>query len=148
MAVVRWLDIVLLAISLPIFLVAGLPMAGWAVAAGAWLIQRGAQVYINRRAAASDDPRTTVGLLAGSMIGRGWFVAIAIFLVGVNDNEAGLAAAVLIVALFTVYFTVNMIVRPFDEAEAAAARRAGGTRPPGPGGTGAPGAPMANGGAR
>ncbi len=100
-------------------------MAGWAVAAGAWLIQRGVQVYTNRRAAAADDPRTTVGLLAGSMIARGWFVAIAIFLVGVNDNAAGLAAAVLVVALFTVYFTVGMILRPFD-APARPRRDAGG----------------------
>lgn len=114
MAVVRWLDIALLAVSLPIFIVAGLPMSGWAVAAGAWVIQRGVQVYTTRRAAAASDPRTTVGLLAGSMLGRGWFVAIAIFLVGVNDNAAGLAAAVLVVALFTVYFTVGMIMRPFD----------------------------------
>ena len=125
MAVVRYLDIVVLAISLPIFIAAGLPMNGWAVAAAAWLIQRGVQVYTTRRAAASHDPRTTVGLLAGSMIGRGWFVAIAIFLVGVNDNSAGLAAAVLVVALFTVYFTVGMIMRPFD-APARPRRDAGG----------------------
>jgi len=135
MAVVRWLDIALLAVSLPIFVVAGLPMAGWAVAAGAWVIQRGVQVYTTRRAAAANDPRTTVGLLAGSMIGRGWFVAIAIFLVGVNDNAAGLAAAVLVVALFTVYFTVGMIMRPFDAPS-------GPTRNP-------PGTPLQpNGGAR
>src|SRR5271165_3198641 len=135
MAVVRYLDIVVLAISLPVFLVAGLPMNGWAVAAGAWLIQRGVQIYTTRRAAASDDPRTTVGVLAGSMLGRGWFVAIAIFLVGVNDNSAGLAAAVLIVVLFTVYFTVGMIMRPFDTA----------ARP----GRGGPGTPLQpNGGAR
>ena len=114
MAFIRLLDIVLLAISLPVFLVAGLPMAGWGVAAGAWALQRAVQLYTNRRAKASDDPRTTVGLLAGSMIGRGWFVAIAIFLVGLHDNSAGLAAAVLVVALFTVYFTVGMILRPFD----------------------------------
>ena len=137
----RFLRIVLLVISLPIFLVAGWPMEGWAVGAGAWLIQRGVQVYTNRKAAESDDARTTVGLLAGSMIGRGWFVAIAIFLVGVNNNAAGLAAAVLVVALFTVYFTVGMIVRPFD---ADAARTAKGPKTP----TGTPGAPMPNGGAR
>lgn len=125
MAAIRYLDIVVLAISLPVFLVAGWPMAGWAVAAGAWLIQRGVQIYTTRRAAAADDPRTTVGVLAGSMIGRGWFVAIAIFLVGVNDNAAGLAAAVLVVVLFTIYFTVGMILRPFD-APAGPRRDAGG----------------------
>jgi hypothetical protein len=49
------------------------------------------------------------------MIARGWFVAIAIFLAGILDEDkAGLAAAVLVVALFTVYFTIQMILRPFD----------------------------------
>jgi hypothetical protein len=113
-AFLRYLDLLLVVLALPVFVAAGLPLAGWGVGAGAWLLQRGLQLYLNRRARGSDDPRTVVGLLAGSMIARGWFVAIAIFLVGVGDNHAGLAAAVLVIALFTVYFTVGMIVRPFD----------------------------------
>jgi hypothetical protein len=110
----RYLDLLLVALALPVFLAAGLPLAGWAVGGGAWVAQRILQQYLERRAEASDDPRTVVGLLAGSMIARGWFVAIAVFLVGLSDNEAGLAAAVLVVALFTVYFTMRMIVRPFE----------------------------------
>jgi hypothetical protein len=113
-AFLRYLDLLLVVLALPVFLAAGLPLAGWGVGAGAWCVQRGLQLYTNRRARASDDPRTVVGLLAGSMIGRGWLVAIAIFLVGLDDNHAGLAAAVLVIALFTVYFTVGMVVRPFD----------------------------------
>lgn len=104
----------MVALALPVFLAAGLPLAGWAVGGGAWAIQRGLQEYLERRASASKDPRAVVGLLAGSMIARGWFVAIAVFLVGLSDNEAGLAAAVLVIALFTLYFTVRMILRPFE----------------------------------
>ncbi len=111
---VRYLDLFLVALALPVFLAAGLPLAGWAVGGGAWVAQRALQEYLDRRAGASTDPRTVVGLLAGSMIARGWFVAIAVFLVGLGDNEAGLAAAVLVIALFTVYFTVRMILRPFE----------------------------------
>jgi hypothetical protein len=110
----RYLDLLLVALALPVFLAAGLPLAGWAVGGGAWVAQRALQEYLDRRASASKDPRTVVGLLAGSMIARGWFVAIAVFLVGLSDNEAGLAAAVLVIALFTVYFTVRMILRPFE----------------------------------
>jgi hypothetical protein len=117
MALLRYLDLLLVALALPVFLVADLPLAGWGVGAGAWLAQRALQLYLNRRARASQDARTVVGLLAGSMLARGWLVAIAIFLVGLGDsNHAGLAAAVLVVALFTVYFTVGMLVRPFDNA--------------------------------
>ena len=116
-AVVRLLDLVVLALALPIFVLAGLPLAGYAAAAGAWLVQRAIQVTLERRARASDDPRTIVGLTAGSMIGRGWLVALTIFGVGVAvDREAGLSAAVLVIVLFTVYFTVTMILRPFEAA--------------------------------
>jgi hypothetical protein len=116
-AVVRLLDLVVLALALPVFVLAGLPLAGYAAAAGAWLVQRAIQVTLERRAKASDDPRTVVGLTAGSMIGRGWLVALTIFGVGVAvDREAGLSAAVLVIVLFTVYFTVSMILRPFEAA--------------------------------
>jgi hypothetical protein len=124
---VRYIDLLLVALALPVFLAAGLPLAGWAVGGGAWVAQRGLQEYLDRRASASKDPRAVVGLLAGSMIARGWFVAIAVFLVGLSDNEAGLAAAVLVIALFTVYFTVRMILRPFEMDGAGSTRAPGGT---------------------
>ena len=69
-AVVRLLDLVVLALALPIFVLAGLPLAGYAAGAGAWLVQRAIQVTLERRARASDDPRTVAGLTASSMIGR------------------------------------------------------------------------------
>lgn len=115
MVVLRWLDLVVLALAFPVFVLAGFPLAGYAAAAGAWLVQRAIQVTLERRAKASDDPRTVVGLTAGSMIARGWLVALTIFGVGVAvDHKAGLAAAVLVIALFTVYFTVSITLRPFD----------------------------------
>ena len=114
MIAIRFLDLVLLAVALPVFLIAGLPMLGYDAGAAAWLVQRGLQLYLNRKAAAAEDPRTTVGIAAGSMIGRGWLVALTIFAAGLSDEDAGLAAAVLIIVLFTAYFTVSMIMRPFD----------------------------------
>jgi hypothetical protein len=110
----RHLDLVVLALALPLFVVAGLPMLGYAAGAAAWLVQRGVQVVLNRRVATSRDPRTVVGVTAGSMIGRGWLVALTIFAAGLEDEDAGLAAAVLVIVLFTAYFTVSMIMRPFQ----------------------------------
>ena len=112
MIAVKHLDVVLLALALPLFIAAGLPMLGYTAGAAAWLLQKAAQAAINRRAVASDDPRTVVGLQAGSMIGRGWLVALIIFAAGLRDEDAGLAAAVLVIVLFTAYFTVSMIMRP------------------------------------
>lgn len=114
MILIRYIDLVILALVLPIFVAAGLPMLGYGAGAAAWLAQRGIQYLTDRKAASSQDPRVVVGVTAGSMIGRGWLVAITIFAAGMVDNDAGLAAAVLVVALFTFYFTVKMIMRPFD----------------------------------
>jgi hypothetical protein len=114
---IKHLDLVILALALPIFLAAGWPMLGYAAGAGAWLVQKGIQVWAERKAAASDDPKTVVGITAASMIGRGWLVALTIFgayLAAGNDDDVGLAAAVLVVVLFTAYFTVNLILRPFE----------------------------------
>jgi hypothetical protein len=116
MIVLRYLDLLLAALALPVFLLADLPLAGWLTGAGTYAAQRAIGEYTARRAAASDDARTTVGLMAGSMIGRGWLVALTIFAVGAaTDSETGLSAAVLFIALFTVYFTMQMILRPFEK---------------------------------
>ena len=116
-AVLKQLDLVILALALPIFVLAGWPMLGYATGAVAWLAQKGIQMWSERKAAASNDPKTVVGITAGSMIGRGWLVALTIFgayLAAGNDDDVGLAAAVLVVVLFTAYFTVSLILRPFE----------------------------------
>ena len=55
------------------------------------------------------------GLLAGSMLVRGWLTALVVFGVGMaGDREDGLAAAVLVISLFTAYLSATMISRPFE----------------------------------
>jgi hypothetical protein len=116
-AFVRYLDLVVLLLALPLFLLAELPLAAYVVGGGAWILQRIVQLLMQRRAEASNDPRVVAGWTAGSMIARGWFCALAIFGVGLAEgDEAGLSAAVLVIALFTVYFLVRMILRPIEAA--------------------------------
>jgi hypothetical protein len=118
-AAIRWLDLVLLAAALPVFVLAELPLAGYFAAVAAWVAQRAIQVAVQRRASASDDPRAIVGLTVGSMIARGWIVAGAVFGVGLaGGDEDGLAAAVLVLSLFTVYFATQMTLRPFENGGA------------------------------
>jgi len=116
MTFLRYLDFVVLVLALPIFVVAGWPMMGYVVGAAVWTLQRGLQAYLTNKAEHKTDVKTSVGILAGSIVGRGWLVALTIFAVGLNNNDVGLAAAVLVIALFTVYFTVNMIIRPIENA--------------------------------
>jgi hypothetical protein len=112
--VLRNVDVPLLAAALVLFLVAGLPIAGWLTGAGAWAVQRGINELAVRRAERAEDVRTRVGLLAGSMILRGWVVAGIIIAVGLGDSDAGLAAAVLFLAVFTFQLTMTMAMRPHE----------------------------------
>jgi hypothetical protein len=111
MVVARYLDLVVLALAFPVFVVAGFPLLGYAAATVAWLLQRGIQVLLLRRATAAQDVRGAVGIAAASMIGRGYLVALTIFGAGLVEREAGLAAAVLVIVLFTVYFSLSVITR-------------------------------------
>lgn len=117
MIFVRYLDLAVLALALPLFLVADFPLLGWGAAAVAWLIQRYLQFRLDRAAREAADLRKVAGIAAGSMIGRGWLTALTIFAAGLKENDAGLSAAVLVVVLFTVYFATSLALRPFDTKE-------------------------------
>jgi hypothetical protein len=109
--VARYLDLVVLAVAFPVFVVAGFPLLGYAAGALAWLLQRVIQALLERRAADSEDMRRSVGIAVASMIGRGYLVALTIFGAGLIERKAGLAAAILVIVLFTVYFAATLITR-------------------------------------
>lgn len=120
--VVGYLDLALLALALPAFLIAGWPMAGYAVAAGAWLAQRLIQIAASRRATRAHqrgDRRAALGILSAATLGRVWLIALAVLLVGLAEREAGLAAAVLSAALFTVYLTSQFAARLLESPDSA-----------------------------
>ena len=82
MIALRNLDLVLLAIALPVFLVAGWPIGGWITAAGIWAMWRGIGWYSDKKAAEATDPKRVVGIATGSMIGRGWLMALILVSLG------------------------------------------------------------------
>lgn len=117
MIFVRNLDLAVLALALPVFVVADLPLGGYATAAVIWAMWRGIGAYTDRKAAEAEDPRKVVGIATGSMIGRGWLMGLTLLGVGLLTNDdVGLSAAVLCVVLFTVSFTARMFLRPFEAA--------------------------------
>jgi hypothetical protein len=120
----KYVDLMVLAASLAVFLVGGLPMLGFAAGAAAWLLQRGIQAFANRRAAAelaAGRRQRAMATIATSTLGRVWLMALAVLLVGLAEREAGLAAAVLVAVLFTVSFAAQGLVHLFDEPEAGKA---------------------------
>jgi len=113
--ILRNLDLVLVVVALPVFLVADWPIAGYLAGAGAWIVQRLIAQYATRKAKETDDLRKMAGIMTGSMIGRGWLVALTILIVGLTvSDQAGLAAGLLFLVIFTASFTAGIILRPFD----------------------------------
>ena len=114
--VLRWLDLVVLALALPIFLAAGV-LVGWLIVGAVWLALRALPGYLKRRALATDPRRGTL-LLAMGMMARVWVLAIAIFAAGMVEREAGLGAALLSIVLVTVNLVGVMVRGPFEGTEA------------------------------
>ncbi len=112
MMVLKNLDLVLLALALPLFVVADLPILGWVAAAVIWILWRAIGEFSDRRAASATSPKAMAGIAAGSMIGRGWLLGLILLGAGLAaGRDVGLSAAVLALVLFTVYFTLKMLLR-------------------------------------
>jgi hypothetical protein len=104
----KHVDLLVLAAALAVFVLAGLPMIGYAAAAAAWLAQRGIQILAARRATAelaAGERQRAMGIVAATTLGRVWLMATVVLLTGLLfEREDGLAAALLVVILFTVTF--------------------------------------------
>jgi hypothetical protein len=111
----RYVDLVLLAAALPVFIAADLPIAGYAALAAVWLAQHAIELAADRAAARAlerGERRTAMGWIGATTLARVWLVMLAILLVGLlSDREAGLAAAVLAVILFTVHLGCRLLAR-------------------------------------
>ena len=116
----KHVDLLALAAALAVFALGGLPLLGYAVAAAAWLIQRGVQVLAGRRvvgALAGGNRQRAMATVAVTTLGRVWLMVTAALLAGIADREAGLAAAVLLAVLFTVSLAAQGIAQLFAEPE-------------------------------
>ncbi|HET6999080.1 MAG TPA: hypothetical protein VFI03_10870 [Solirubrobacterales bacterium] len=116
----KYVDLLLLAAALAVFLLAGLPMLGYAVGAAAWLAQRGIQMVAAKRSQAelkAGNRQKAMGIVAATTLGRVWLMSTAVLLVGLAEREAGLAAAVLVLVLFTVSFAAQGLSHLFGEPE-------------------------------
>jgi hypothetical protein len=118
----RYADLFLLAIALPVFVLADWPLIGYAAVAAGWLAQHWIQAWATKRVAddlAAGERRSAIAIKAWSTLGRVWLVAGTVLAVGlIAEREDGLAAAVLAAALFTVQFAAQAIGH-ISDSEAA-----------------------------
>ena len=109
----RHIDVVLVALAAPVALALGAPVLGYAIGAGAWVLQRILAHTDRRWIARATEPRTQLGLNLFEAFGRIWLLAGAIVLAGVVGGRAdGLTAALVIFGAYTVAFAVRVLSGP------------------------------------
>ena len=118
LSVLRYLDVVLVVLAVPVALALNAPVVGVVVSAVAWLLQRfvarAGQRWIASRGA---DARFGLNLVDG--FGRIWLLAGAIVLAAViGGRRDGLAAALLIFCAYSIAFAMRVISgRPQGESQ-------------------------------
>ncbi len=118
MEALRNLDLLVLLIALPVFLLADAPISAWVVIGVVWIAGRiGMELAARkrRRALAASNRNAALGVTAAATMGRVWVLAGAILLVGLLDERAaGLAAALLAAALMTANLAANFLTHLLD----------------------------------
>ena len=99
----------MLALALPLFLIAGLPPIGWAVVAVVWVVQRWIVATVKRRAIATGDRSAVMKAISLSMMVRLALVTSAVAVVGIVDRDAGLPAALLAAVLFSIALGIQIV---------------------------------------
>ena len=96
------------ALALPLFLVAGWPLSGWAVAAVLWVGTQALGLLL-ARVKPSPDNIAASGALAFGMMARLLIVLVVLLALAVSDRDAGLAAALTYGAAYTAELAVSLL---------------------------------------
>jgi hypothetical protein len=109
LAFLRHLDLIALAVAVPVSLALGAPAVGVVVSASAWvtqhLVARAARRWIDRR-----GPGAPLGLSLVDAFGRIWLLAGAIVLAAVIGGRSdGLTAALMIFGAYSAAFAVRLV---------------------------------------
>jgi hypothetical protein len=120
-SLLRYLDLALLAVALPVFIAAGFPMAGYLGVAVIWIVMYGIELISNRAiegAVTRRDRRAAMGWLGATGLARAWIAALGVLIIGLAaGKDAGLAAAVLAAILFTVHLGSRILLRLSEPGE-------------------------------
>jgi hypothetical protein len=110
----RFIDIGLVLATAPFVALAGLPMLGYGLGGGAWILTRLGAEWLDARSSGADTAQRVGYHLAG-MMARVWIVVCAVVAAKVaGGRDDGVMAAVLVLAAFTVYFAMQLIVRQLE----------------------------------
>ncbi len=109
LAILRYLDVVLVVLAAPVAIALGAPVVGVVVSAAAWLMQR-VLALAGRRWIAGREADARFGLNLIDGFGRIWLLAGAIVLAAVIGGRSdGLAAALLIFGAYSIAFAMRLV---------------------------------------
>ncbi len=95
-------------VSLPVVLVAGFPVAGWALAAVLWAAGEALSVWLRRLPTGADHLGMS-GMVALAHSFRGIGVIIVLAIVTLGDRHVGLAALVVYALAYTLSLGVSLL---------------------------------------
>jgi hypothetical protein len=108
----RWLPplgaALVLALALPVFLLAGWPVEGWAIGALLWLGAEGFALLLSRLKPSPDNLAGS-GVLAFGMMLRMLAVLVVLLIVVVSDHTVGLAAALVFGLAYTAELALSLL---------------------------------------
>lgn len=112
MTALRYIDLVLLWLTVPVALALGAPALGVLLAAIVWTVQRFVALAVERRARERESVREAIGLNMATMLGRMWLIGCTIVVAGVGGARAdGAAAAIVLLVVFTISLAATLLRR-------------------------------------
>jgi hypothetical protein len=117
MTALRYIDLVLLWLTVPLAIVLGAPAFGVLVAAIVWTVQKQIALQVDRIARSRENPRAAIGLNVATMMGRMWLLAATIIVAGVAvDRRDAVAAALVLLGAFTISFAMTLLLRVLERS--------------------------------
>ena len=96
------------ALALPVFLVAGFPLSGWALAAVLWAAGEALGMWLSRLPIGADHLGFS-GVVALAHSFRGIAVMVVLLIVTVADRDVGIAAVVVYALAYTLSLGVSLV---------------------------------------
>jgi hypothetical protein len=103
------------ALALPLFVVAGWPVQGWALGAVLWAASQALGVLFARVGVGEPTLRGS-GLVAFGMMGRGMLLGVALLAVAATDSTLALAGALVYAAAYSIELGASLALYFSGEA--------------------------------
>jgi hypothetical protein len=96
------------ALALPVFLVGGFPLGGWALAAVLWAAGEALGLWLVRIPTGADHLGRS-GMVAVAMAFRGIGVMVVLLAITVADREVGVAAVIVYALAYTLSLGISLL---------------------------------------